>query len=86
MIGLDWVGFDWIEIRFGLDLIEFIWIGIACDMRFGERRAIEVAFDMCCFAKLCSMTCEGAVIVRAHDANCRLWNHVCSITSDISFP
>jgi len=34
MIGLDWVGFDWIEIKFGLDLIEFDWIGIACDMRF----------------------------------------------------
>ena len=34
MIGLDWVGFDWLEIKCGLDLIEFDWIGIACDMRF----------------------------------------------------
>ena len=34
MIGLDWVRFDWIEIKFGLDLIELDWIGIACDMRF----------------------------------------------------
>ena len=33
MIGLDWVGFDWLEIKLGLDLIKFDWIGIACDMR-----------------------------------------------------